>query len=241
MFDKFDRMKGNRWFVSVVIALLIFGCTKEEPFEFPEDPEDPQPQVIIEMQRVMKTSEQWEVNRSVEGCNPNVDERNLAISEVNDGSGQALIQLVPSEEGCALSLDMTSAINASEVSKRDWEELTYEFTYSEYGSTDGTHFFIVLYYKELELELNLVPYISSLLGNDNTDGLVKLWFENEKPAFSINGVSFNPNFDLEENHFSMQGNASENYVGFGLSSDGSPEQSFAVSQFLRITRFGLED
>jgi type IV pilus biogenesis protein CpaD/CtpE len=59
VFDKFDRMKGNRWFVSVVIALLIFGCTKEEPFEFPEDPEDPQPQVIIEMQRVMKTSEQW--------------------------------------------------------------------------------------------------------------------------------------------------------------------------------------
>ena len=229
-------------FYGLLITSITFSCQKKEPFEYPEDPEEVKPTLITEMQRVMNHSEDWQESRSTKNCNSSISESNMAYHEINASAGFALIQLVPTGEGCELDLSLKSEIKDSELTKKPWEELTFEYTFSEYGGGNGSSYIISLYYNELELDLDIAPVIRQLISADTNDGVMKMWFEEDEPNFTINGESFSPDFnDNSGNRFNLDGDPEENYIGIALGSDGQPGQTYTVSQFIRITRFGIED
>lgn len=226
------------------LTILIIGfsaCKEDDPFEYPEDPVDVQPTWITEMDWNVASSENWKPEQQSDGCDPNLNIFNLAAYELNYSRGFATMQLAPSDSLCSVSVALESKIEDDEISEVDWDELVFEYTYSEYNGDSTTEYIISLNYKNVELDLNLAPVISELIPNDTTDGLFKMSFENDEPIFELNGKPFEPDFSSESgNYFSINGSGASNFIRIYLGSTLSPISSYTAFQYIRISRFGIE-
>jgi hypothetical protein len=227
-----------------ILSILFFvsSCKEPEPFEYPEDPIEVEPSWITESERVIKTDELWKAEQLSNGCDPNLHVSNLAFYELNYSRGFATIQLLPSDSSCEVGVGLRTNFASGEISTHEWDELHFEFTYSEYSGQPSTEYWVDLNYKGLELDLNLAPVIASLVPFDTTDGLFKLYFENDKPIFELNGNPFSPDFSEESgNHFEAHGDGAENYFEARMSSTDTELHSYTIFQYLRFSRFGVKD
>lgn len=237
-------MKAERLTLLVLLVGLVFtACKKEEPFEYPTDPESPNEVLNVYMERKVDSTEKWITMNSSDGCNPNVHINNLAHYELNTDRGFAVMQLVPDSTSCALEVVLRSDFKDAEVTQKwEWEDLDFEFTYSEFAASSGTELWISLYYKNLELDLDVAPYISSLVPTDTTNGLIKLSIIDNEPAFWVNGKKFTPEFgDASGNYFTLGGDGQEQFFRARMTSEGVDTQSYVAFKYMRITRFGIPD
>ncbi|MCO4805344.1 MAG: hypothetical protein KC456_02015 [Flavobacteriales bacterium] len=236
-------MHSNYILFPILSIVLLFGsCNEPEPFEYPEDPIEVEPAWITETERVVSTEELWKAVQLSDGCDPNLHVSNLAFYELNYTRGFASIQLLPSDSACQVEVGLRTKFNSGELSTHEWDELHFEFTYSEYSGQPSTEYWIDLNYKGLELNLNLAPVIASLVPFDTTDGLFKLHFENDKPVFELNGKTFSPDFtEGTGNHFEAHGDGTEDYFEARMTSTDTELHSYTIFQYLRFSRFGLKD
>ncbi|MEZ4720731.1 MAG: hypothetical protein R2813_02520 [Flavobacteriales bacterium] len=236
-------MKYFKLVLPIFLVLFISThCKRDEPFEYPEDPQDVDPSWITETQRVISDGENWVPMQSADGCNPNLPIGNLAYQKLDYERGFATINLTPDTTSCEVEVSLTSDFKTDEISTHGWDELTFEFTFSEYKANSGVELWISLYYKNLELDLNLVPIIEQLIPADTTDGLVKLHFVDDNPYFELNGKEFSPEFSAKTgNHLTLSGTGAKQYFSAKMHSSEVDVQSYLVFKFLRISRYGLKD
>ncbi len=229
----------NVYFLSILICLT--ACKEPEPFEYPEDPGQVEPAWITETERVIDKEEGWIGTQRAEKCDPNLSLSNIGFFELNYTRGFASIQLLPTDSACEVEVALKTEFSNSEIADEEWDELHFEYTYSEYSGEPGTEYWIELNYKGLELELNLAPVISSLIPFDTTDGLFELYFENDEPVFELNGKPFDPDFgEGSLNRFDAHGNPDANSFEVRMVSVGTDRQSYTIFQYLRVPRFGIE-
>lgn len=241
---KFGRMKPNYLavFVSLLTACVLFGCKKEEPFEYPEEPDNQTEQLIVYFERHINSKAKWVGENAAQGCpgDPNVN--NVAFYEIDISRGYATMHLVPNSDSCVLDIELSTAIKSEEVTSRKWEDLTYEFTYSEYMANPGTEFWLSLYYKNLELDLDLAPHIASHVAADVNNGVFKMSFDTTGVVFELNGKRFHPAFDDGSgNHFSIAGPGEQQHFIARLHSEEVNQQSFLEFKYMRISRYGIPE
>ena len=235
-------MKVSKHLLLLFLIVSISSCKDEEPFEYPEDPVEIDPTWITELEREVKSDEGWIPMQSAENCNPNLNINNLASYELNYDRGFAIMQLLPSDSTCAVSVTLETSFKENEISNFDWDELNFEYTYSEYNGDSNSVYLISLNYKNLELDIDLAPIIAEMIPEDTTDGLFKLSFESDEPVFELNGKRFNPDFGNDSDNFiSLDGSGTENYFRAMLGSVNSEGSTYTAFQFLRISRFGIEE
>jgi len=223
-------------------ALSLFGCKKDEPYEYPDGPANPSEQLIVYFDRSIAAGEKWTGSDTAYGCPGNPNVQNLAFHEINIDRGFANMHLVPNSDSCVLDVSLTSEIKSSEVTQRKWEDLTFEFTYSEYSANPGTQFWLSLYYSDLELDLDLAPHIIRWVPSDVNNGVFKMSFDSTGVIFQINGKRFTPEFDNDGgNHFSTSGSGEKQYVRTRLHSEETDQQSFLEFKYLRISRYGIPE
>ena len=225
------------------IFLITSSCLKkDEPFQYPDDPADVDPTWITETERSIQSNENWVPNQSAINCNPNLHVSNLARYELNYSRGFASIQLLPDSSSCELLVELKTNFSNDEISKHSWDENVFEFTYSEFEADSVVELRLSLYYKNLELDLDLAPVLRSEAESDVTNGLFKVYFEFENPVFEINGKRFSPDFgDGTGNYFSIDGAGEDSFFSLEMSAVGEEKFSFIQFNFLRILRFGLKD
>lgn len=229
-------------FPILLLGISLAACEKEEPFEYPPDPEDPNEVMTVYMERKVDSTEKWTTLNSSDGCNPEVHINNLAAYELNFSRGFATMHLIPDSVSCNLEVALSSDFKAAEITDWEWQDLDFEFTFSEFSANPGTEFWLSLYYKNLELDLNVAPYISSLVPQDTTNGLIKLSFEENEPVFTINGKRFHPDFDAHpDNHLSLGGDGKTQFFTTRLTSTGVNLQSYVAFKYMRVSRFGKPD
>lgn len=241
---KFDFMKRSltHVFLLASLSLSLFACKKEEPFEYPDDPKTPTEQLIVYFERRIDTLEGWTGSNLAQGCPGDV--QNLAFYDLNMERGFATMHLVPNSDSCVLDVALTSEIKAEEITTRKWEDLSFEFTFSEYEANPGTEFWLSLYYKDLELDLDLAPHISRWIPSEelHNGGVFAMSFDTTGVVFTINGKKFTPEFETAEgNHFSTTGSGETQYVRTRLHSTESELQSFIEFKYLRISRYGIPE
>ena len=227
---------------SSLILISIISCKENEPFEYPEDPIEVDPTWFTEMEREVKSDEGWVPMQSADNCDPNMNIHNLASYELNYSRGFAVIQLLPSDSTCTVSVTLETEFKENEISEFGWDELNFEYTYSEYSGDSSSKYIISLNYKNVEFDLDLAPTIAKMIPEDTTDGLFKLRFESDLPIFELNGKSFDPDFSEESgNYFNVDGSGTQNYFQVTLESVNSSVSAYTAFQYLRISRFGLEE
>ena len=237
-------MKQFNFLISVgfFCFVLISSCKEDEPFEYPEDLVDIEPTWIVEVERQIDSNENWISFQQSEGCDPTINVNNLAYYELNYSRGFATIQLIPNDSLCQLQASLESHFKPSEISNFEWNELHFQYTFSEFKASANTEYWLWMSYKNVDLKLDLAPVIKTLIPSDTTDGLVEMYFFDGEPRFEINGKPFNPNFDEgSPNSFSSNGSSTDAYFKVGMTSRETSEQSFTIFKYLRITRFGIPE
>ena len=235
-------MKLSKVLLSALLLIAIISCKEDEPFEYPEDPTEIDPTWITEMEREVKSDEAWVPTQYAENCNPNLNINNLASYELNYTRGFAIMQLLPSDSNCEVSVTLETEFKENEISNFDWDELNFEYTYSEYSGDSSSEYVVSLNYKNLELDLDLAPIIEEMIPEDTTDGLFKISIEDDIPVFELNGKLFTPDFSTESgNYLNTNGDGLQNYFRVRLSSVNSNVSTYTAFQYLRISRFGIDE
>jgi hypothetical protein len=227
---------------SLFLIIISSSCKEEDPFEYPEDPEQVDPTWITEMEREVTSDEGWTPVQFSAGCDPNLSISNLAAYELNYTRGFAILRLLPNDSNCTVRVSVETEFKTNEISNYDWEELHFEYTYSEYSGEPDSKYMISLNYGNLELDLDLAPIIADLIPADTTDGLLHLSFEDQSPVFELNGKEFTPDFSSESGNFiSLDGAGTDSYFKVSLVSENTDQATYTAFQYLRITRFGFEE
>lgn len=237
-------MNQIKYFISLfaICGIFITACKEDEPFEYPEDPVDFEPTWIVEVDRIVDSSENWVSFQGTDGCDPSINVNNLAYYELNYTRGFATIQLIPNDSLCELEVTLESGFKPNEISNFGWDELHFQYTFTEFSASSQTRYWLWLNYKSVELKLDLAPVIHSLIPTDTTDGMFELYFFDGEPRFELNGKPFLPNFDVgSPNHFTTNSTAQEAYFKVGMTSKNTEEYSYTNFQYLRITRFGIPE
>jgi hypothetical protein len=116
---------------SLFLIIISSSCKEEDPFEYPEDPEQVDPTWITEMEREVTSDEGWTPVQFSAGCDPNLSISNLAAYELNYTRGFAILRLLPNDSNCTVRVSVETEFKTNEISNYDWEELHFEYTYSE--------------------------------------------------------------------------------------------------------------
>jgi hypothetical protein len=236
-------MKNAAFTLLSTFLIILFSCEKaEDPFEFPENPENPDPELITLIEREVAASENWMGDYSAEGCFGTASQDVYARYEFNAQSGNCVLRLIPDSATCNLDAEIKSVFLPDEISDYNLNALEFEFTFSQLILTSETDFWLSWYYKNLELDVNLAPYIYNALEPEQiANGVVKVSIENEYPVITVQGEEISP--DLNDasigNHFELNNSNSENYFKTSMHADNTTMQSLLVFRYLRITTFDI--
>lgn len=226
-----------------IFSLIMFSCDKaEEPFEYPDNPDNLDPELITLVEREVAASENWTGDYSAVGCFGTASQDVYARYEFNAQSGNCVLRLIPDSATCNLDAEIQSDFLSSEITDYKLNELEFEFTFSQLILSSETDFWLSWYYKDLELDVNLAPYIFNPQDSaQNANGVVTVSIENNYPVITVRGEEIAP--DLTDsslgNHFALNPSNSENYFKAGMRCDNTTNQSLLVFRYLRITTFDI--
>lgn len=223
-------------FFALFAAALFTGCEKADgPDESEETPIVKQEHLIVHFERRVSPSENWTKEHLIEDCpvgGINTDS-NIFVTFTKDTVFQ---YIQPQVKTCTLYSTAHSDIRKDEITSKDLDELTFEFTYMELDANAFSEVWLRLFYGTIELELNLTEI------TENVQGVVRVEFEGHQPVVYDNGNRVNLNFgtSVDENRFSTGGNPDENFFETEVRSHGTTNPTLFKYSYLRLTSFGVE-
>lgn len=236
-------MKQASFILFAIFSLTLFSCDKaEEPFEYPDNPDNLDPELITLVEREVAASENWTGDYSAIGCFGTASQDVYARYEFNAQSGNCVLRLIPDSATCDLDAEIQSAFLPAEITDYSLNELEFEFTFSQLILSSETDFWLSWYYKDLELDVNLAPYIFNPQDSaQNANGVVTVAIKNDYPVITVRGEEITP--DLSDsalgNHFALNQSNTQNYFKTSMHCDNTTKQSLLVFRYLRITTFDI--
>ncbi len=230
------------FYLLLIFSVALVGCEEDEPFEYPDDPIEPEQTIISHFERDMTAPQfdLWTLERKSMNCESTGVEP--AFFEYDSSQNEIVLHLIPDSNICDLGLTVHTDIAGDEVVDKEWSELNFEFFFSEYIANANTELWLSLYYKNVELELDLVPFIEDVGLGEGGDGTFKVAEENGNIYFELSGVRINPGFDDGSgNHFSNTGSGASNFFEIRLDANGTSEQSLLLFKYLRLYSLGVQE
>lgn len=222
-----------------ILLLTLIACSKDEPFEYPENPEDVEPAWYTISERTVTAEEDWVPVQMTDGCDPSLHINNVAFYELNYKRGFASIQLVPDSSICEASVRLTTAMDASVAEEYNWNNMKFEYTFAEYEGNDNTTYRVTLHYGTLAFSVDLGPTLEELIPADENNGLLSVFMENGAPVFTLNGTRFNPQFgEGSENYLITDYDGDDAQFALEMHTIGSSQLSYTLFKYLRIQRYG---
>jgi len=238
-------MKYAAFLLFSAFVLIFSSCDRaDEPFEYPEDPIDTTKVLIPIAQRTITSQEVWVGTNSESECWGSNATESYARFEVDLSAGNNVLRLIPDSVTCILDASLATNFIGDELSDMPLEELTFEFTFSNARLTNQTELWLSWYYKDLEFDLNVAPYLFPAQEPDlPLSGLVSLKIVDGAPVVNILGTEVAPVFNssISDNHFAIDASNQENYFKTAMHSENTKEQSLLLYRFLRISTMGIPE
>lgn len=225
----------------ILLLVMVVSCKEEEPFEYPEGPSEGEVKNIIHVERDMRADQLdlWTTDRTALSCN--VQGVDPAFIEYDSKQGEFLFHLIPNDSSCVLAASARTDFLDSEISDKSWDELNLEFFFSEYVSNPNTEFRLRFYYKNVELDIDLAPYIEDIGLSAARDGTIKIATDDTGTYLELSGNRINPNEDgISTNFFNTDGDGVENYLEVGVSAKDIDQQSLVLFKYMRLFSVGSE-
>ena len=215
--------------------LLLTGCEKEDPFQYPENPGETEPELIIHTVRELASSEVWKGSLYDQGCGG-------SLPLVSTGGDNIVLALLPDTVSCTQEAAVRTDFSAEEITDVELSELDFEFTYVKMNLNDQSEIWISWYYKGMEFDLDIAPYLR--LQAEPVSGVFKIDNTENGVVLELNGEEINPDFDKAgtENHFVTNGDPTgEQYFQAKLVSSNTKVETRLQFKYLRVTSFTIPE
>lgn len=238
----YTYLREHLFYLTLILFVgFVSSCSKDEPpYEYPEEPIPTEPEIITHFQRSLSPGENWTKFNEETGCKGDLSAINYAYYEIDTGRGFATMHLIPDSSSCELQVSLETTVRDDEIANVDWDDLSFEFTFSELILNAQTELWLELRYKEYEMKVDFAPLILQVDSNIE-NGVIEVYQDEEGLKYFVNGSRVRPDFDLPGNLESLSAIGDDPMFGVDLISQGSSEQSLLVFQFLRITSFTIPE